>query len=93
VRARAAALCALVLSKGGATEEAETALLQDLMAAARRDPDPDVRAAATRALGSSLRPAAEEALRAIARDDPEQSVRYAAERELFERSARGGRAD
>lgn len=93
VRARAAALAALVLARGGVPEETEGATVAELTAAARRDPVPEVREAATTALGASLRADALEVLRAISRDDPEQRVRYAAVRILFERSVRGERAD
>ncbi|HEX6852355.1 MAG TPA: HEAT repeat domain-containing protein [Candidatus Polarisedimenticolaceae bacterium] len=93
VRSRAAALAALVLARGGVPEDTEAATVADLTAAARRDPDPAVREAATTALGASVRDEVVELLRAIARDDPDQRVRYAAVRVLFERSVRGERAD
>lgn len=93
VRARAATLAGIVLSRGGVPEDTDAATIADLLATARRDGDATVREAATQALGVSPRSDALEALKVIARDDPDQRVRYAAERQLFERSSRGGRVD
>ena len=52
---------------------------------ARRDVTPEVRVAATAALGKLPGPDVRTLLEEIAREDPEQSVRYAAEKRLYER--------
>lgn len=55
-----------------------------LVAEARRDPEPSVRAAATRSLAEVGDEASLRVLREIAETDPEQSVRFEAERILYE---------
>lgn len=93
VRRRASELVRLILDRDDLAPEAGALAVDDLIAAARTDERPDVRAAATSALAASRTPAATEALREIARDDPEQAVRYEAERALVDRGERPAPVD
>ena len=86
LRARAVRLTDQIVRRHGTQELADVQSLRDeLIALARRDPDPEVRIATTEALDGIGGRAAEEVLEQIADHDPDQGVRYAAERLIYER--------
>ena len=84
VRRAAADLSATILARTPDVDD-RTGVFADLAAAARRDVAPEVRVAATAALGRLAGPDVRTLLEEIAREDPEQTVRYAAEKLLYER--------
>ena len=87
----AAELMGRILGRGRALDEVDLpAIRTELVARARRDPDVDVRVAATRALDPVDDPTIDRILAEIAEADPDQDVRYAAERLLYERRLRPG---
>jgi hypothetical protein len=86
IREGAARLAGQILARypsGEVTEEAS--LRSELISRARRDPEIDVRVAATGALSRFDDPAVEDVLEEISDNDPDQRVRYAAEKLLHER--------
>jgi len=84
VRRAAADLSGTILARTPDVDD-RTGIFADLAAAARRDIAPEVRVAATAALGRLAGSDVRTLLEEIAREDPEQSVRYAAEKLLYER--------
>lgn len=86
IRQSSAALIAQILARHhGQPVPEEGALLNELVAKARRDGSIVVRMAATEAIDKLGDEAIEGILEEIARDDPEQLVRYTAERLLLQR--------
>ena len=84
VRRAAADLSATILARSPVVDD-RSGVFADLAAAARRDVAPEVRVAATGALGRLPGQDVRTLLEEIAHEDPEQSVRYAAEKLLYER--------
>jgi hypothetical protein len=86
IRAKALELCGRILTRFPRAEIADPAALEtEIIALARRDPSPEVRIAATRALAGLADASVEEVWEEISEDDPDQNVRYTAERLLHER--------
>jgi hypothetical protein len=86
IREKALELCGRILTRFPRAEIADPAALEmEIIALARRDPSPEVRIAATRALAGLADASVEEVWEEISEDDPDQRVRYAAERLLYER--------
>ncbi len=94
LRARCARLVGQIAeSEPSAAALEASGMLPVLYGAARRDPSPEVREAATGAIGAVRGRGSEEVLAEIAREDPEQAVRYEAERILFDRRRIQGSSD